>query len=124
MNTNLPFKPLAELGAWLTASVALNRAMRWFRPAFRDSVAQDIVADVVQVQTAARDAAYSSEQYDLEAAKDVEAARGYLELALKGGLDQSDVATVREAIRRLRHARVCVKRSAERDHAATEMLAV
>ncbi len=97
--------------------------MRWFGAAFHIDVASDIAGEVAATQQAAHDAAYSAEQHDLEAEKELAAAVADLEAALAGGLDKSDLPTVRRAVKRVILARACVNRSAVKDRIASDLLA-
>lgn len=116
--------PLTELKDWITDSLARCRAQRWFGAAFRFDVAQDIVADVARSEAAAGRNAYSAQQEDLEAEKEIAAARAELECALRDGrLDNSDTPRISDAIARLRKARALTHRSGERDRKISEQFA-
>lgn len=115
-------KPLAELKLTLSEFAFRCRTSRWFGPLFWQRQLHDITADLsIEHSVAAREA-YSAEQEDIEARKELEAARIDLDEAIKDGLDDSDAPRVRSAMNRLRCAMANVDRSAERDRSISEIL--
>lgn len=103
--------PLAELRAWLTASVARFRSLRLFGPVAREEVAIDIVEDAITQSNRAAALAHKSETYDREAAADLRALLAEPTLS-------------RHVRRHLQRVRRLVLRSAEADHDASEAATV
>lgn len=101
---------LAELRDWLRNTAEKFRLTRQFQPLVRVAVAQDIVADVIKQECAIAREAYASEQEDREAS-------ALLCVCLSHDLPARDAAIIRQAQR-------MILRSADRDHAITDLAAV
>jgi hypothetical protein len=109
------------MGRFIRASISLARAKRRFSELLGWEAAEDIHADVVVLQQKVCQSAYSAEQADLLAQKDVDDARADLEAALGDGrLDNSDMPRVLRSIERLKKAVANIGRSARHDHNISE----
>lgn len=97
-----------ELSDALCAFAKQCRAARWLGALFHIHIATDIVNDIAANEAKAAQAAYTAEQADLEAMKDLHA-------ALADGLDASDVPAVKRALANL-------KRSADHDRSISTLL--
>ena len=97
-----------ELSDYLAEFTARCRAARWLGALFHVRVCADIVDDINSTEQKAAALAYTAEQADLEAMKELHA-------ALADGLDKSDEPAVKRALANL-------GRSAKNDRSISSLL--
>jgi hypothetical protein len=114
-------KPLTELREYLADFYTRCRSLRFFGPAFRVTVAQDIAADVLVHQNKLASDAVEAKQHDQTAEEKADAAMERLKAVLSDDIvDEKDRVNVRAAIAELQTARAEIRASKILDHMISE----